>query len=375
MWAPVLEVESEALDQLKNVASLPENLLFKHVAAMPDIHAGVGATVGTVIATRNMIIPSAVGVDIGCGMDAVKTSLRSEYFRKKDLQSIFEEIQLQIPTGFSAHEKAATETQHMFLWKEFPELNGALQCWDSLAKLQMGTLGGGNHFIEISEDTDGAVWIMLHSGSRRIGKEIADYYIKEAIGLHQQVPDKALNYLTAGTELYDDYIKAASWAQRYAKANRALMLTRIMEILEGDWKSVEFDAPISCHHNYFAEEEHYGEKVIVTRKGAISARQGQMGIIPGAMGRASYIVRGLGNEESFTSAPHGAGRKMSRSKAKKKYKKSDVAATMGEIICRTDDGVIDEICYAYKKIEEVIQNASDLVEPVTILNQLVCIKG
>jgi tRNA-splicing ligase RtcB len=375
LWVAVNEVESETLDQLRNVANLAPT--FSHVAAMADVHSGKGCTIGSVIAMRGAIGPNFVGVDIGCGMDAIKTNLGG--MKERVLQKIHDEIRERIPVGFNSHESVHKAVRELGLWKEFDQLNEQVHPLKERAMHQLGTLGGGNHFIELSLDADRNLWVMLHSGSRFIGKELAEVYVAKAINYchenHIALPDRSLSYLVAGTPEFDGYMHDLKWAQSYAAANRERMMELILGLLEHMFPSLEVSERISCHHNYATEEVHFGEKVIVTRKGAINAEKGRMAIIPGAMGSKSYIVRGLGCAEAFNSAPHGAGRRMSRSKAKQKYRLQDVEETMKGIVCKLDKGVIDEVKYSYKSIEKVMENSKELVEPVYELDQIINIKG
>lgn len=381
LWAPINEIESQALDQLRNIASLP---WIAKLAVMPDVHLGKGATVGSVIAMKGAISPAAVGVDIGCGMGAMKTNLDAAKIIRK-APAIRAAIEEAIPVGFHSHgetafEKAppALKKEALGLLEEFKQLTPEIQRGIDRAAKQMGTLGGGNHFIEMNRDTEGVVWLMLHSGSRWIGKELAEIHIKAAMKLKHNVglPDKALAAFLAGTPEMEAYRRDLYWAQRYAMLNRKLMMWLYQEVIRGFWSSLKTSDEVWCHHNYVAEEIHYGDEVFVTRKGAIDAAKGKMGIIPGAMGACSYIVRGKGCEESLRSAPHGAGRKMSRSKAKKKFTVADLIEQTKGVECRQDKGMIDEIRGSYKNIQRVIANSSELVEIVTELQPaLICVKG
>ena len=382
LWTPVHEVESSALDQLKNIAALP--WAFHHVAAMPDVHFGKGATVGSVVALKNAVAPAAVGVDIGCGMAAGKTNLNADKVDRRlaKLRSAIEEA---IPVGFNAHDEAAVdriddpELPHRVraLMAGFKDLSPKVQRLDGKAWRQLGTLGGGNHFIELCLATDGAVWLMLHSGSRNIGKELAEIHIAEARKLahNSELPDRDLAVFLAGTDEMAAYRRDLFWAQEYALLNREVMLALYRDVLLAFWPGAEFEPSIMCHHNYVAEEVHFGEQVLVTRKGAIRAGAGDLGIIPGSMGTKSYIVRGLGNPESFESASHGAGRRMSRGKAKQKFTLADLAAQTAGVECRKDAGVLDEIPGAYKSIDAVMHAQRDLVEVVHTLRQVICVKG
>lgn len=386
LWAKLEEVDSKALDQLRNIASLP---WIAHLAVMPDVHLGNGATVGSVIAMRGAVSPAAVGVDIGCGMGAIKTNLKASDL-PENLKDIRSDIEAKIPVGFSAHDDIAIGVVEMpplekmrltkelaEFFAEFYKLDGGVHDLEMKAMKQMGTLGGGNHFIELCLDTEQNVWLMLHSGSRNIGKSLAEIHMARAKKLEHNIhlKDRDLAAFLAGTPEMNAYRRDLYWAQRYAMLNRRVMFELYKSTIRKFFPKVTFDAPILCHHNYVSEEVHYGEELMVTRKGAISAKAGEMGIIPGSMGAKSYIVRGLGNPESLTSASHGAGRKMSRSAAKKMFTVADVEAQTTGVECRKDDGVIDEIPSAYKDIEQVMKSQSDLVEIVAELKQVLCVKG
>jgi tRNA-splicing ligase RtcB len=374
LWAPVHEVESQALDQLKNIAALP--WVFHHVAAMADCHYGKGATVGSVIAMHGAISPAAVGVDIGCGMAAVKTSLTASDL-PDSLQLLRHRIEKSIPVGFEAHEHVTKHAEKHRLWQGFHNLHEKVQGILGKARKQMGTLGGGNHFIEVCLDLEQNVWVMLHSGSRNIGKTLAEIHMGKAMKLthNAALPDKDLAVFLADTPEMDAYRHDLSWAQDYAKANREVMLKIVQDVLNKLFPKIKYEDPITCHHNYVSEENHFGEDVLVTRKGAISARNGELGIIPGSMGTRSYIVRGLGNEESYHSASHGAGRRMSRGAAKRTFTVEDLAKQTEGVECRKDYAVLDEIPGAYKDIDQVMANQSDLVEVVATLKQVLCVKG
>jgi tRNA-splicing ligase RtcB len=378
LWTRPDSVEPEAMRQLHNISSLPWT--FHHVAVMPDVHYGKGATVGSVIAMRDAVSPAAVGVDIGCGMTAVRTSLRAEDL-PADLSRLRTRLEAAVPVGFGQHRATAFTERDAAdwtrFWKAFDELTPAVKGQNAKALHQMGTLGGGNHFIEICLDTAGQVWVMLHSGSRGIGNLLAQHHIEVARGLahNRSLPDPDLAVFLAHTPQMAAYRHDLYWAQDYARRNRAVMLRLICDVLRKAFHRVSFEEPISCHHNYVAEETHFGEEVLVTRKGAIRAGRGDLGIIPGSMGTGSYIVRGLGNPESFESASHGAGRRMSRTKARKQFTEADLADQTAGVECRKDRGVVDEIPAAYKDIDEVIRDQEDLVEIVAKLKQVVCVKG
>ena len=374
VWTRASEIEGSALAQLKNIAALP--WVFHHVAAMPDVHFGKGATVGSVIAMKDAVSPAAVGVDIGCGMAAVQTSLRAKDL-PDDLKRLRSDLEAAVPVGFAWHDEAVESRAASALWEEFGDLAPSVQKLSGKARLQLGTLGGGNHFIELCLDTDQNVWLMLHSGSRNIGKELAEIHIGIAKKLahNRDLPDRDLAVFLAGTPEMRDYRRDLFWAQRYARANREIMIDLCLGVLRRRFPQMETEEPISCHHNYVAEEVHYGEEVLVTRKGAIRAGQGELGIIPGSMGTRSYIVRGLGNAESFESASHGAGRRMSRGEAKRRFDVKDLAKQTEGVECRKDAGVLDEIPAAYKPIATVMRDQQDLVEVVAELRQVLCIKG
>jgi tRNA-splicing ligase RtcB (3'-phosphate/5'-hydroxy nucleic acid ligase) len=378
LWTRPETVEDQAMRQLQNIAALPWT--FKHVAVMPDVHYGKGATVGSVIAMRDAVSPAAVGVDIGCGMTAVRTTLRAEDL-PDSLSRLRSMLEREVPVGFGQHRATAFTSKDAgdwdTFWRAFEDLTPVVRSNSAKALHQMGTLGGGNHFIEICLDTKSQVWVMLHSGSRGIGNLLAQHHIEVARGLahNQELPDPDLAVFLAHTPQMKAYRHDLFWAQDYARRNRAVMLRLICDVLRKQFPQVRFDEPISAHHNYVAEETHFGEEVLVTRKGAIRAGRGDMGIIPGSMGTGSYIVRGLGNPDSFESASHGAGRRMSRNKARKQFTAADLAAQTAGVECRKDTGVVDEIPAAYKDIDEVIRNQEDLVEVVAKLKQVICIKG
>lgn len=375
LWAKVADVESQALSQLRNIASLP---WVRHVAVMPDVHYGKGATVGSVIAMSGAVSPAAVGVDIGCGMAAVKTGLTASDL-PESLKAIRMAIEAAVPVGFNGHERTATEVTHLPLWSAWDQLDSRVATSErrDKAQRQLGTLGGGNHFIELCLDQEQRVWIVLHSGSRNIGKELAEIHIATARELLHNVglPDRDLAVFLANTPEMEAYRRDLYWAQRYAYENRRRMLGLIVAALSNFFPQLTTEPAIMCHHNYVAEETHYGEDLFVTRKGAISAQKGQLGIIPGSMGTRSYVVRGLGNPESLQSASHGAGRRMSRGAAKRAFTKADLEAQTAGVECRKDEGVVDEIPAAYKDIDQVMANQADLVEVVAELKQVLCVKG
>jgi tRNA-splicing ligase RtcB (3'-phosphate/5'-hydroxy nucleic acid ligase) len=390
-WVRGVPVEQSALDQLANTAQLP--FIHKWVAAMPDVHSGIGATVGSVIPTRRAIIPAAVGVDIGCGVIAARTTLQATDL-PDDLGGVRAAIETAVPHGRTNHGQRGDEGA----WDEPPEVVAAE--WAALRpgydrivgkypKLDrgadvahLGTLGTGNHFVEVCLDEADQVWVMLHSGSRGVGNRIGSFFIELARRDMEQwfihLPDRDLAYFPEGTEHFEDYWHAVQWAQQYARTNRELMLRHILGALttRPDLPAFALDElVVHCHHNYVAREHHYGENVFVTRKGAVRAREGDLGIIPGSMGARSYIVRGKGNPESFTSCSHGAGRAMSRAEARRRFTLADHAAATAGIECRKDDGVLDETPGAYKPVERVMEAQADLVDVVHTLRQVVCVKG
>ncbi|MFJ9776441.1 RtcB family protein [Kitasatospora sp. NPDC101157] len=383
MWTDPATVEGAALQQLRNISSLP---WLHGLAVMPDVHLGKGATVGSVIAMKDAVCPAAVGVDIGCGMSAVKTSLTAKDL-PDDLSGLRNKIEQAIPVGRGLHADPVDPTKlHGFraagwndFWQRFDGVAEEVKWRRERAMQQMATLGGGNHFIELCVDTTGAVWLMLHSGSRNIGKELAEHHMGVARSLphNQGLVDRDLAVFLAKTPEMADYRQDLFWAQEYAKHNRALMMALFQDVVRREFTRAEvtFDEVISCHHNYVAEERYDGVDLLVTRKGAIRAGSGDLGIIPGSMGTGSYIVRGLGNAASFNSASHGAGRKMSRNAAKKRFTTRDLAEQTKGVECRKDSGVVDEIPGAYKNIEKVIDQQKDLVEVVAHLKQVVCVKG
>ena len=380
-WAPPHTIEPEALKQLKAIAGLP--WVAHHVAVMPDVHLGKGATVGSVIAMKGAVAPAAVGVDIGCGMAAVRTSLLGKQL-PDNLRALREEIEARVPVGRAFHDEPiwgdageGTRAEVAQLLARFSELTPAVQKLLRRAEGQLGTLGGGNHFIEVCLDKEDRVWLMLHSGSRHVGAALAEHHMEAARRAFRgmELPDPDLAVFFAGTPPFEAYRRDLTWAQEYARRNRALMMALLCGVIREVSPHVAFDEPISCHHNYVAEETYGGVELLVTRKGAIRAGRGDLGIIPGSMGTGSYIVRGLGNDAAYNSASHGAGRKMSRTKAKKTFSVDDLKEQTAGVECRKDPGVVDEIPGAYKDIGEVIERQSDLVEVVAHLKQVVCVKG
>lgn len=383
MWADPASVEDVAMQQLRNVATLP---WIKGLAVMPDVHFGKGATVGSVIAMHGAVCPAAVGVDIGCGMSAVKTSLTANDL-PGDLSPLRSKIEQAIPVGRGMHGDPVDPGRLHDLpaarwddfWARFDGVADAVKFRQERATKQMGTLGGGNHFIEFCLDEADSVWLMLHSGSRNIGNELADFHIGRAQQLphNQDLVDRDLAVFLADTPPMQDYRNDLFWAQEYAKLNRAVMMALFQDVVRKEFKKakVTFEPVISCHHNYVSEERYDGMDLLVTRKGAIRAGSGDFGIIPGSMGTGSYIVKGLGNEKSFNSASHGAGRKMSRNAARKRFSTKDLEDQTRGVECRKDSGVVDEIPGAYKSIEKVIDQQRDLVEVVAKLKQIICVKG
>ena len=383
IWTDDYDERSKA--QLSNIASLP--FIHHHVAAMPDVHLGIGATIGSVIATHKAIIPAAVGVDIGCGMVACRLSITANDLEEKSLRKVFDQISRDVPVGRAQHrdDRVLADAAKPFearlgrMTEKHPDLLKAFGKFSNWVN-QMGTLGGGNHFIEICLDESDQVWVMLHSGSRGIGNAIADYFIKLAKKDMEQwmthLPDQNLAYFSEGCAHFDDYVEAVGWAQAYAFQNRQSMVDLVLAALARHLPAFAVTSEVvNCHHNYVEREHHFGANVWVTRKGAIRAREGDLGIIPGSMGARSYIVRGKGNPESFCSSAHGAGRRMSRTAAEKKFTEDDMKKQTEGVICRKDKGVIDEIPGAYKDIDTVMENQSDLTDILHRLKQVVCVKG
>ena len=371
------EIDPEEMNMLRNVSRLP--CLYKHVALMPDAHLGKGSMVGSVIATKDAVIPATVGVDIGCGMMAVKTPFNSGILDRK-LAEFRHEAERAIPVGFNDYRDPVDESNEWEGWAEFGELYRGVQDRKRKAMKQLGTLGGGNHFIEVCLDTDDRVWLMLHSGSRNIGNEVATRHIATAKSLHDlnTLPAADLAYFVKGTPEFQAYWHDLDWSQRYAMKNREIMMARLVRSFNrmfNDQETWDVEITVNCHHNYVAVEEHFGDKVYVTRKGAINAESGRYGIIPGSMGAKSFIIKGRGNVQSFNSCSHGAGRKMSRTRAKAKFSIDDLKAQTAGVECRKDKGVVDEIPGAYKDIEEVMRAQNDLVEIVAELKQVICVKG
>jgi tRNA-splicing ligase RtcB len=387
-WTNGVSVEESARRQLFNVASLP--FIHDHVAVMPDVHWGKGATVGSVIPTKGAIIPAAVGVDIGCGMMAVRTSLTANDL-PDSLSDVRARVERAVPHGGHGANSgwgnkaggvpASISTRWRSLEKRFKaicESNPAFERENSL--IHLGSLGGGNHFVEICLDEADRVWVMLHSGSRGIGNAIGRHFIEAARDMLVKrqifVPDIDLAWFEEGEEMFDHYVKAVGWAQDFARENREAMMERTLGVLRSALTSFTTDkSAVNCHHNYVAREHHFGADVWITRKGAVRAREGDLGIIPGSMGTRSYIVRGKGNADSFHTCSHGAGRAMSRAEAKRRFTVADHEKATAGIECRKDVGVIDETPMAYKDIDAVMAAQSDLVEIVHTLKQVVCIKG
>jgi tRNA-splicing ligase RtcB (3'-phosphate/5'-hydroxy nucleic acid ligase) len=369
----------DEMKMARNVSSLP--FVFKHVALMPDVHLGKGALVGSVIATKEAIIPAAVGVDIGCGMAAVKTPFNAAQLDGK-LKKIRMDLEAAIPVGFNENKEIERAVTNWQGWRDFKDLHPGVQNLEGKALRQLGSLGGGNHFIEVCLDAEDQVWLMLHSGSRGIGNVMAQCHINTAKDLaklsNTSLPDPDLAYFVGNSPAFDAYWHDLQWAQNYAHFNRDVMLARFKKIVEkhlAGGKPTKALLEVNCHHNYAEKEVHYGEEVYVTRKGAVRARTEDYGIIPGSMGAKSYIVKGKGNAESYCSCSHGAGRLMSRNKAKNQFTLDDLIAQTAGVECRKDEGIIDEIPGAYKPIEQVMSNQADLVEVVATLKQVVCVKG
>ena len=379
------DIDSDSIEQLKKMAQL--QFIYSHIAVMPDVHVGKGATVGSVIPTKNAIIPAAVGVDIGCGMNAVRLNLKASQL-PDNLAPLRHAIERKVPVGFELHKQIKAKASSIIplekrlqpIIQKHPGLVRMLRKFDATWQKQLGTLGGGNHFIELCLDENQDVWIMLHSGSRGLGNVIGTYFIelakKEAQHRFGHVPDKDLSYFAEGSASFNDYVEAVEWAQNYAFENRREMMRLILEAIRPLLPPFQMTKEaINCHHNYVSRENHFGKDLLITRKGAIRAGQDELGIIPGSMGARSYIVKGKANPESFCSCSHGAGRKMSRNKAKLLFSQDDLIQQTHGIECRKDAGVIDEIPSAYKDIDQVMANQSDLIEIVHTLKQILCIKG
>ena len=379
------DVDEESLTQLRKMAQL--QFIHSHIAVMPDVHLGKGATVGSVIPTKKAIIPAAVGVDIGCGMNALRLSLKASQL-PDNLSTLRNAIERKVPVGFEMHKQIKAKSSTLSpldkklqrITDKHPALKRMLRSFDVTWQKQLGTLGGGNHFIELCIDENDDIWVMLHSGSRGLGNVIGTYFIerakKEAQHRFGHVPDKDLSYFAEGSTNFDDYVEAVEWAQEYAFENRREMMRLILEAIRPLLPSFQMTKEaINCHHNYVQKELHFGEDVFVTRKGAIRAGLDEYGIIPGSMGAQSFIVKGKGNPDSFCSCSHGAGRKMSRSKAKHLFNQQDLIAQTVGVECRKDKGVVDEIPSAYKDIHQVMANQNDLIDVVHTLKQVLCIKG
>ncbi|XXF11163.1 RtcB family protein [Pseudomonas sp. D2-3] len=390
LWTQGVPVEEDAKQQLMNTAKMP--FIFKHLAVMPDVHLGKGSTIGSVIPTVGAIIPAAVGVDIGCGMIAARTSLMAHDL-PDNLAGLRAAIEKAVPHGRSNTRGGRDRGA----WENVPEM--ADHAWSALSgrfkaitdkyprlektnnRKHLGTLGTGNHFVEVCLDEANRVWFMLHSGSRGVGNAIGNLFIELAQADMRQhianLPDRDLAYFEEGSQHFADYVEAVGWAQDFAKQNRALMMHAVIAAARGVIAKpfeVALEA-VNCHHNYVQKERHFGEEVLVTRKGAVSAKKGELGIIPGSMGAKSFIVRGLGNEEAFCSCSHGAGRTMSRTRAKKLFTVEDQIKATAHVECRKDADVIDEIPMAYKDIDQVMDAQRELVEVVHTLRQVVCVKG
>ncbi len=379
-WVPPDQIEEQALDQIRNISGMP--FVFRHVAVMPDCHFGLGATVGSCIPTKDAIIPAAVGVDIGCGMIAVKTSL-SKADMPEDLADLRVAIESRIPLSAGRYNGRVRKTARPRVELLEEKAGDRLAFYDKLSKnwrKQLGSLGSGNHFIEIVLDEDDLVWAFLHSGSRGVGNRIATHHIRKAKALMEQsaisLPDKDLAYLSGNTEEFDDYIRDLDWAQFFALLNREEMMDRVLGALRYRAGDFEETNNIQCHHNFTQKESHFGEDDIwVTRKGAIQARQGQMGLIPGSMADASYVVRGKGDLESFQTAPHGAGRRFSRRRARENFNMDDFDRWMDGIEVRRSEAFIDELPGAYKDIDLVMEQSKDLVDVEHTFRQIVNVKG
>lgn len=391
-WVDGVQLAPNAEQQLKNVASMP--FIFKHVAAMPDAHWGMGATVGSVIATRTAIIPAAVGVDLGCGMIACTTGYNARDL-PDDLGTLRSMIEAKVPVGgpgvkgsWGELGRYGSPTSVGIAWRELePRFSAILEkhpkIKPGLTITQLGTLGTGNHFIEVCLDEVDRVWVMLHSGSRGVGNRLASYFIEKAKQdmkrWHINLPDIDLAYISEGSEFFNDYWNAVKWAQDFAKVNRELMLARVLTSVRTFMGRAPMqeaqEVGVNCHHNYVAKEVHFGKSVWVTRKGAVRAQAGDMGIIPGSMGVKSYIVRGKGNPESFMSCSHGAGRVMSRGEAKRTITMEQHEAAVAGVECRLDPDILDESPAAYKDIDAVMAAQADLVDVVHTLKQVVCVKG
>jgi len=385
-WTDGVPVEDAALQQLHNLSRMP--FAYSHIAVMPDVHWGMGATVGSVVATKGAIIPAAVGVDIGCGMMAVKTNLKASDM-PDNLHGIRSAIESAVPHGRTdnggLNDRGAFGDDRFGLWYsdlvKIIEKHPKLERASKRAPRHIGTLGTGNHFIELCLDESQNVWVMLHSGSRGIGNAIGSYFIEKAKEDMRRwfinLPDQDLAYLPEGSSNFGEYIKAVHWAQGYALANREAMMAATLQAISAEMgREIHTgEMAVNCHHNYVSWERHFGATVMLTRKGAVSAKEGELGIIPGSMGAKSFIVRGKGNRESFCSCSHGAGRAMSRNEARKRFTLEDHAKATEGVECRKDAEVIDETPAAYKSIDAVMAAQSDLVDVVHTLKQIVCVKG
>ena len=393
MWTQGVPVEDVAKQQLANTAQMP--FIYRHIAVMPDVHLGKGSTIGSVVPTMGAVIPAAVGVDIGCGMMAAKTTLTANDL-PDSLAKLRSAMERAIPHGMSpktgrirGRDQGSWQTPPAAVdagWRQLKDEFDVICLKTPKLKntnnyRHLGTLGGGNHFVEVCLDEAGSVWLMLHSGSRGVGNAIGTYFIELAKqdmrGHMVNLPDQDLAYLREGTRHYDDYVEAVNWAQQFARTNREVMMQNLIAAVR-TVITKPFETHIeavNCHHNYVQKEHHFGKDVLITRKGAVSARAGELGIIPGSMGAKSFIVRGKGNADSFNSCSHGAGRIMSRTEAKRRFTLADqIKATEG-VECRKDADVIDEIPMAYKDIDAVMHAQRDLVEVVHTLKQVVCVKG
>lgn len=385
-WTGNSSVEEQALEQIKNISGLP--VVSGHIAIMPDVHLGKGATVGSVVPTKGAVIPTAIGSDVGCGVVAVQTSLKASDL-PESLKIVRNQIERDVPVGFNYHNNIPTvndtlTSKFISLMVEYSSLDmfkDILNFDEKRMQRQIGTLGGGNHFIEVCLDTEQNVWVMLHSGSRNVGKTIGEFAMDKAKEYMKEIDvslvDKDLSWLAEGTKEFDQYVQSLSWAQRYAALNREFILYFTLRALK---KSLNKDFTlvnnaVNCHHNYLAKEKHFDKDLWITRKGAVSAREGELGIIPGSMGQKSYIVCGKGHEMAYCSCSHGAGRVHSRTKARKLFTVDDLTEQTKGVECRKDGGVLDEIPAAYKDIDEVMENQKDLVEVKATLKQVLCVKG
>lgn len=373
LWIPIEKVEYSAIEQLRQVSDL--RWCHSHVAAMPDVHAGSGSTIGTVLALDHAVCPAAVGVDIGCGMLAARLNLDLGKLRRSRLERILAEFIDRIPLAHNGHNQVTREVRRDPLWERFGQLHREVQGVRDRAMAQLGTLGGGNHFIELTRDEQDRVWVTIHSGSRNIGKQLADQHCRVAKKLpcnKTHLPSKNLACFEAGTPEYDAYLHDMLWAQDYAKANRNRMLDLALDGLVAVYPGCRVEDQFDCHHNFATVQD---DGVCIIRKGAVEAQVGQRALLPGAMGRASFVVEGLGNPEAFYSAPHGAGRKMSRKQARTRYSRDELFETLNHVVHNSTASTIDEICHAYKDVDDVVEQAAELCRPVHRLEPLLNVKG